>query len=140
MLSGWGFVHPVSLRYRDLDTFGHVNNAVYLSYLEAARIAWWLEVTGGEGLDALNMILARAEIDYRSPVVWGESLEIGVRCSSVGRTSLEIEMRIVEAGSGRLVADARKVCVLFDHAAGHKLEVPEALRARLQSSGPERAE
>jgi len=136
MLKGYGFVHEVQLRFSDMDALGHVNNAVYLTYLESARIAWWLEITGRSGLDGLDMILARAEIDYRSPLRWGERLEVGVRCASLGRTSFSLELAAVEPDAGRLVAQARKVCVLFDYAAGRKRPLPETLRARLRASAP----
>ena len=39
------FTHPIEVRFRDLDALGHVNNAVYLTYLESARIAYWMHVT-----------------------------------------------------------------------------------------------
>jgi len=140
MLKGYRFVHEVCVRFADLDALGHVNNAVYLTYFESARIAWWLEVTGRSGLDALDMILARAEVDYRSPLLWRERLRVGVRCVSLGRSSLTLELRAVEPESERLVAEGRKVCVLFDYAAGRKRVIPEELRACLRASDPGLAE
>lgn len=140
MLKNGGFVHEIEVRFADLDALGHVNNAVFLTYFESARIAWWLHVTGRSGLDALDMILARAEIDYRAPVYWGERLAVGVRCASLGRTSFVLELRAVEAGSGRLVAEGRNVCVLYDYAAGRKRVLDEAMRARLRAANPGVAE
>jgi YbgC/YbaW family acyl-CoA thioester hydrolase len=87
MLSGFRFRHAVEVRFRDLDALGHVNNAVYLTYLESARMAWWMHVKGRTDLAGLDMILARAEIDYRSPAVFGERLAVGVRCASLKRSS-----------------------------------------------------
>lgn len=139
-MTGGGFVHEIEVRFSDLDALGHVNNAVFLTYFESARIAWWLHVTGRSGLEALDMILARAEIDYRAPLYWGERLEIGVRCASLGRSSFVLELRAVEAGSGRRVAEGRNVCVLYDYAAGRKRELDEALRARLRAANPGVAE
>src|SRR5919109_1126866 len=98
------FVHPVEVRFRDLDALGHVNNAVYLTYLESARIAWWLKVTRRSGLSALDMMLARVEVDYRSPVRFGDALDVGVRCASLGRSSFVLELEASERSAGRLVA------------------------------------
>jgi hypothetical protein len=91
VLKDYRFVHPVDVRFRDLDALGHVNNAVYLTYFESARIAWWLWVTGRAGLDAVDMILARVEVDYRSPLQWGERLEVGVRCGFADAAGICIE-------------------------------------------------
>ena len=85
MLSGFRFHHPVELRFRDLDALGHVNNAVYLTYMESARMAWWMKVSRCYDLSGLGMILARTEIDYRSPAVFGDRLVVGVRCASLKR-------------------------------------------------------
>ena len=54
------FTHAVEVRFRDLDALGHVNNAVYLTYLESARMAWYLHLTRRTELKGMDMILARA--------------------------------------------------------------------------------
>ena len=90
------FTYPIEVRFRDMDALGHVNNAVYLTYLESARIADWLHVTKRAGLDALDMILARVEIDYRSPLAYGEALDVTVRCASMRRSSFVLEFRATE--------------------------------------------
>ena len=97
------FRQPVEMRFRDLDALGHVNNAVFLTYLESARLAWWTRVSRRADLARLGMILARTEIDYRSPAVFGDRLVVGVRCASLKRSSFVLELRIEERRSGRLV-------------------------------------
>jgi acyl-CoA thioester hydrolase len=136
VLKDYRFVHPVDVRFRDLDALGHVNNAVYLTYFESARIAWWLWVTGRAGLDAVDMILARVEVDYSSPLQWGERLEVGVRCASLGRSSFVLELAAIEPSAKRLVAEGRNVCVLYDYAAGRKRPLSEALREKLRAADP----
>ena len=136
-LAGYRFRYPIEVRFRDLDTLGHVNNAVYLTYLESARIAWWLHVTSREELTGLNMILARVELDFRAPVEFGARLEIGVRCASVRRSSFVIESMIAERGSGRVVAEARKVLVYYDYAANRSSPLPEELRQKLLAQDPD---
>jgi acyl-CoA thioester hydrolase len=110
-LARYRFRHPIEVRFRDLDTLGHVNNAVYLTYLESARIAWWLHVTSRRELSGLDMILARVELDFRATVGFGARLEVGVRCASIRRSSFVVESAIAESGGARLVAEARKVLV-----------------------------
>jgi acyl-CoA thioester hydrolase len=135
VLNSFPFVFPVDVRFRDLDAQGHVNNAVYLTYVESARIAWWQEVTGRPWAET-GMILARTEIDYRSPAVYGDRLEVGLRCASLGRSSFVMEFRVEERGSGRLVAEGRKVLVHYDYTAGRPIPIPPELRAKIQARDP----
>jgi acyl-CoA thioester hydrolase len=137
MLSGYRFVHTIDVRFRDLDAIGHVNNAVYLTYLEAARIAYWLHVTKRTGVEALDIILARVEIDYRSPVAFGEMLDVGVRVVLLKRSSFVVELAVVERRTGRLVAESKNVLVYFDYEAARSIPIPPEIRALILAQDPE---
>lgn len=136
-MTEYRFIFPIEVRFRDLDALGHVNNAVYLTYMESARIAYWVRVTGKSDLRELDIILARVEVDYRSPVSYGESLEIGVRCASMRRSSFVMEFELVERRARRLVAEARKVLVHYDYAAGRSLPIPPGLREKILAQDPD---
>ena len=118
-------VHTESVRFRDVDSLGHVNNAAYLTYLEQARIAFLARF----GADQTGMILARAEIDFRAQFGFGEEVEIEVRPLHVGTKSFELgyTLRV----RGRVVAEAKTVLVAFDYAAGRTLPVPDEWRRAL---------
>ena len=134
------FTFPIEVRFRDLDALGHVNNAVYLTYLESARIAYWLHVTRRSRVQDLDMILARTEIDYRSPLVLGERLDVSVRCASLKGSSFVLAFEAREAGTGRLVAEARKVLVHYDYAAKAVRPLGPELRAQLRAQDPDLVE
>lgn len=136
-MDGFRFVFPIDVRFRDLDLFGHVNNVVYLTYLESARLAWWMHVSGRPDLRDVTMILARTEIDYRRPVVFGERLRVGVRCVSMRRSSFALAFRVEAESDGAVVAEARKVLVHYDYAASCSTPLPAALRARIQAQDPD---
>ena len=131
------FTHAVEVRFRDLDALGHVNNAVYLTYFESARMAWWLHLTRRSDLRGMDMILARAEVDFRSPAAFAEVLDVGVRCASIGRSSFVIEQAITERRTRRLVAEARKVLVHYDYAAGRSTPLTEEMRRQLLDQDPD---
>lgn len=131
------FTHAVEVRFRDLDALGHVNNAVYLTYFESARMAWWLHLTHRSDLRGMDMILARAEVDFRSPAAFAEILDVGVRCASIGRSSFVIEQAITERRTRRLVAEARKVLVHYDYAAGRSQPLSEEMRRQLLDQDPD---
>ena len=120
-MDGFPFTTRERVRFRDCDAMGHVNNAVYSTYLEEARIG----VLGGLS----SFILARMEIDFRAELRAGEEVEIGTRCPRVGTKSFELEHEL-RAG-GRVVATARSVLVAYDYERGESVPVPDELRGRL---------
>ena len=125
-MDGFPFSRRERVRFRDCDAMGHVNNAVYSTYLEEARIG----VLGGLS----SFILARMEIDFRAELRAGEEVEIGTRCPRVGTKSFELEHEL-RAG-GRVVATARSVLVSYDYERGESVPVPDDLRARLTAPDP----
>lgn len=140
LLEGYRFSFPIEVRFRDMDALGHVNNAVYLTYLESARLAYWLELRGKRDLSDVDMILARVEIDYRSPARFGELLDVGVRVASLRRSSFQMGFRIVSRADGRLVAEGRKVLVHYDYAASRSTPIPDELRRQMLAENPEARE
>jgi acyl-CoA thioester hydrolase len=120
-VDGYPFVHRERVRFRDCDAMGHVNNAVFSTYLEEARIG----VLGG----LAPFILARVEIDFRSQLRAGEQIEIGTRCSRIGTKSFDLEHQI--RGDGRVVADARSVLVGYDYEAEQSVPLSDEIRRRL---------
>ena len=120
----FGHRTSVAVRFADTDAMGHVNNAVYLTFVEAARVGWWMATTG-EPLErdagrAEGLILAEAEIAFRSPVFFGETVVVETRAGRFGRTSLALEHRLTASrpdGPVRLVATCRGVIVRYDYEA-----------------------
>jgi acyl-CoA thioester hydrolase len=119
------FVHRETVRFRDLDSMGHVNNAVFLTYLEEARIAFLF----GRGATTESLIVARVEIDYLSPVGLGETVDVGVRCSRLGTKSFDLEYEL-HVGD-RVVAEARSVQVFYDYDRREAAELPADWRQAL---------
>jgi acyl-CoA thioester hydrolase len=128
------FVHRLEARFRDCDPLGHVNNAVYLTYLEQARFNHWRSLWGF-GTPQLppgmpGVILARVECDYKRPATYGETLEIRLRVGDIGRSSFRYEYEIVD-GEGRTVLLAKTVQVMYDYSAGKPVPIPDEIRALL---------
>jgi acyl-CoA thioester hydrolase len=120
---------PVQVRFRDTDAFGHVNNAVFFSYIELARIRYFLDVLQpGEPFDRLPLILARVELDFRSPIMFGEAVEVETRVDRIGRTSVGMSHRMT--ADGRLVGDAQSVLVTYDYEIARPMPVPDEWRAK----------
>jgi acyl-CoA thioester hydrolase len=130
------FRHRTTLqvRFRDIDAFGHVNNAVFFSYLELARIRYLLEVLQpDEPIQRLPLILARVELDFRSPIAFGEDVEVETRVDHVGRTSFGMEHRMTAGPDGRLAGDVQTVLVTYDYETSRPIPVPDDWRARFSA-------
>ena len=129
-MEGFRFVCPQEVTFRDLDVFGHVNNAVYLTYIENARIGYMRDVLGIESLEDLLVIVANVNIDFRSRASLGETLEVGARVSRIGMKSFDMEHE-VRGADGRVVLEARSVLVAYDYGAEAPMPVPDEWRKRI---------
>lgn len=120
------FVHRETVRFNDCDPMGHLNNALFSTYLEQARLAWFGQ---DERYPLRDVILARTEIDFRSPVEAGETVEISVRPTRVGTKSFELAYEL--HADGRLVAEAKSVLVGYDYDEAKSIPIPDRWRRRM---------
>lgn len=99
----------IAIRWRDIDNYGHVNNAVYLNYLEECRDRLVEELFGTE--EAWDFVLAHVGIDFRSEIIQADG-EVLVRCevAGFGRSSVRTRERI-EKRDGTVSAEAEAVIV-----------------------------
>lgn len=139
-LPDYNFTIPIDVRFRDLDAMGHLNNAVAFTFFEQARTRYWLSLMGdSRDPKAIGFIVVRAECDYVSPALLGESLLVGCKVSSVGRsTSFTFDYEIVCVDSdrdaqARLVCRGRTVQALYDWKLLKTVPLSEELRGRIES-------
>jgi acyl-CoA thioester hydrolase len=125
-----GFPHLTieNVRLRDVDSAGHVNNSVYATYLEQARVAIF-------GFGA-PFVLARLAIDFRAPAVFGEEIQIGTRVTRVGHRTVHLQHRVT--GQAGLVAEATGVLVAIDKANRCSIPVPQRWRRHLLDTESQR--
>jgi len=128
---GFAFRHQLDVRFRDCDSMGHVNNAVYFTYLEQCRLTFWRQLTG-EGSPLSRVIVAHAECDYRSPALFGDRIEVGLNVGEIRRSSFVLVYQINHVESGRRLADGKTVMVTYDYAAGSSVPIPPATRSLLE--------
>ncbi|MEW8978282.1 MAG: thioesterase family protein [Symbiobacterium sp.] len=129
-MEGFPFTYEQQVVFRDIDMLGHVNNAVYATYFETARVEYLHAITA-DLPDRYSFILAEITITYKSPAYLRERLIIGVRTAHIGNSSLVMEGQIVEKESRRLVATSRAVLVHYDLREQRPVPIPQELRARI---------
>src|SRR6266567_6747657 len=123
---GTVFEHPVTVRWRDTDALGHVNHAVFLTYLEEGRDAFYLQVLGNP-----IYVVVRLEVDLRAEVFHQDRrLTVRIAVERVGTTSLTTRETILNA-SAQPVAQARVVTVRWDPGQGKPVPFSKDERARM---------
>ena len=129
--------YRIPVRFSDCDPLGHVNNAVYSTYLEQARIVLWRAQAGIElrraamGQGSEGFILARTEIDFRAPAHDGDELEVRLTLVRFGRTSVEYSYEVVDVATEGVVVNAKSVQVWYDYQAKKPVVLSQELKDRL---------
>jgi acyl-CoA thioester hydrolase len=123
----------IEIRWRDVDAYGHVNNAVYLNYLEEARDAWVQEVLGRVSGSTWDFVLARVAIDFKAELTQEDGAVI-VTCAldRIGRSSVGTAEEVRKL-DGTLSAEARSVVVPRDPESGRSRPLTDAERKQLEA-------
>jgi acyl-CoA thioester hydrolase len=122
------FSTPIELRFCDLDAYGHVNSSVYFTYLETARVKlfhdFFREVSG----HGIFTLVARAECDYKIPILLYDRVVVTCWIAKTGRSSFELEYQIHD-DQGKTYATARTTMVCFDSINNKTVAIPEIIKA-----------
>ena len=130
-MSDEGFETAIEVRFRDLDPDGHVNNAVYATYAEQARVAFYQEVIGVPLPEAPPVIVG-LEIDYRAPIEVGDDVTASLSIPELGRSSIPMTYEI--RANGEVAATVETTQVTWDADAGESMPIPESWRRRIEAN------
>jgi acyl-CoA thioester hydrolase len=128
-----GLEKRIEIRWRDVDAYGHVNNAVYLTYLEEARDAWVEKVLGPVSANTWDFVLARVAIDFEAELTLDDGAVI-VACAleSIGRSSVRT-VEEIRKEDGTVSAQAAAVVVARDPETGRARPLTDAEREALEA-------
>ncbi len=129
------FSLPIDVRFADLDALGHVNHAVFVTYLEHARTRWWGGYLAGRSFQEEGFLIARVELDYRKPILLGDDVRVEVRCPHVGHTSFTLAYRVIRTKDEVVLAEGQTVQVMMDFATQRPRPVRPATQAWLRTQG-----
>ncbi|MDH4412489.1 MAG: thioesterase family protein [Rhizobium sp.] len=118
------------LRYGDTDRQGHVNNAVFATFMETGRVELIYNPQDPLLDEGFSFVLAKLDIDYIAEVLWPGTVEIGTRVTRVGRSSVTMQQAVFQ--KGRLCAAAETVVVHFDQTTRKSQVFSDAQRAKLE--------
>lgn len=129
-----GHVEPISVRWGDMDSMGHVNNAKYFTYCESARMSYFAAIRMYDHRESEKQgpALAAAHLNFRKQVRYPAELDVLTRVSDIGRSSFRMEYEILDRDSTERVADGHGVIVWVDYATGRSTPIPDSLREAIR--------
>lgn len=115
----------IETRFTDFDMMGHVNNAVYFTYMEIARTKYWKQAIGWNW-KTTGVVIAKASLDYVQPIFIEDKISMYVRTSRIGRTSFDLEYLLVKTVNNEEVicSKGKTVCVAFDYNSKTSAPIP----------------
>jgi acyl-CoA thioester hydrolase len=122
------FIYHCALRWSDMDAYGHVNNARFLTLYEEARVAMMFTGARDAGVTSLEegVVIARHEIDYLRPVDYGHPVRIEMWLEEIRPSRFVVAYELFDDGA--VASRARSVCVPFDLAAGRPRRLSDGER------------
>lgn len=131
-IDGFHYKTSIPIRFADIDAFGHVNNAVYLTYFEIARSVYCKEVIQWNWNSA-GIIIRKNEIEYLKPIQLSDEIFAYVRTSRVGESSFDIDYVLVKKANGdeEICTKGTTQCVTFDYSMNKVIPIPDYQRFKM---------
>ncbi|PIR21069.1 MAG: thioesterase [Deltaproteobacteria bacterium CG11_big_fil_rev_8_21_14_0_20_47_16] len=131
------FETVIPVRFGDLDCMGHVNNAVYFTYMEQARVEFCnqfpeLDFRKPENRSGKSFILANISCDFKKPVEMDETLLVDIQIPRIGNSSFDIAYNIRLQSSGQTVAEGKSVQVYYDYTKASPVPLTALIKSQLE--------
>lgn len=122
----------LEMRFTDLDMMGHVNNAVYFTYMEIGRTKYWKQAIHWDWKKT-GVVMGKASITYIKPLHLGDKISMYVRTSRIGNTSFDLEYLIVKMQNGEeiICSKGKTVCVVYDYETKSPISIPANERNKM---------
>ena len=133
-LGNWPVSIEITVQWGDMDALKHVNNTVFLTWMETARMAYFDECGMMDTFETekIGPILAAIKADFLAPVIYPDTIVVQTTISKMGRSSFEMGYKIMSsANGGELVATGSATGVMCDYSTGSSTPISENLRARI---------
>ncbi|WP_036678855.1 acyl-CoA thioesterase [Daejeonella oryzae] len=131
-ITDYNYKTSISIRFSDIDAFGHVNNAVYLTYFEIARSSYWNDVIKWDW-EAMGIIIGKAEINYVKPINLNDEIFAYVRTSRVGKSSFDLDYVLVRMKNGieEICTKGSTVCISYDYQNNKPAAIPDIQKFKM---------
>ncbi|ASU34102.1 acyl-CoA thioesterase [Mucilaginibacter xinganensis] len=131
-ISDYKFKTPISIRFSDIDAVGHVNNAIYLTYFEVARLNYWKEVITWN-IREQGVIVGRSEVNYLKPITLDDNIFCYVRTTRIGNSSFDMMYLLVRVtpNGEEICTTGKTVCISYDYSANKSIAIPNREREKM---------
>ncbi|MEF3253971.1 MAG: acyl-CoA thioesterase [Deferribacterales bacterium] len=123
----------VTVRYSDLDAYGHVNHATFFTYLETVRTEIFLNEFNQLLQNNIFLIIVNAECNYKYPIKLGDKVIVDIKTEEIKKTSFTLSY-IMHNGNGKIYADAKTTLVCYDNNKNKPTEIPQIIKEKLVSN------
>ena len=122
----------IQVRFADVDVMGHVNNAIYLSYFETARMHYFNQLIGKDWDWVKDgIILLKNEVQYIKPVLMNDSPTINVSVDHIGNKSFVLSYNLEVLGETKCIGTS--TLVSFDNSQQNTTSIPDGMRSQLEA-------
>lgn len=134
MRQDFRFWLEISVRWADMDSFGHINNAKYFTYCESSRMGWFdaIDLYSFRQEPEHGPALVTATCNFRAQVHHPATLDVGTRATRIGSKSVQLEYELYRQSDRQLVADGTSVVVWVDYKSGRAIPLPSDLVQRIR--------
>lgn len=123
----------IQIRFGDIDMMGHVNNGIQLSYLDVARMQYFMGIFGQTiNPQDVSPIVAHLEIDFLAPIFLMDTISVETKISRIGNKSLNISQNIINKLTGKILTQTNQVMVCYSPKNKESINIPEILRIRIE--------
>ncbi len=127
------FSTPIDVRFRDLDAMGHVNNAVFFTFFEEGRLAFFISASPGDKFPGFDFILAHISCDYLKPVTIDDRLTLQIRVGKIGGKSFTFDYAVCDRNDADvLYATGNSVQVCYNYEREETMTVSADLNTLLR--------
>ena len=122
----------IEMRFADLDMMGHVNNAIYFTYMEIGRTKYWEHAIKWDW-QKTGVVIGQASIDYIVPLLLNDKVSMYIRTSRIGSTSFDLEYLIIKTVNGKEItcSKGKTICVAFDYSSNKPTPIPDKERNKM---------
>lgn len=129
-MTDFKFTVPIQIRYSDYDMLGHINNATIITYIEVARLYYFLEI--GWTLEDVSNVVAHLDIDFLAPILPGNKVSCRVKTVSIGSKSFQMQYELYSPKDDIIFAKAHTVQVCFEKKNGKTVQIPDRIHALIK--------
>lgn len=131
----FNYMHPIFVRYADLDPQQHVNNAAVVTYLESARIGYYqaIGIWDGVSIRQIGMVVASLHVDYLRPIRFGTKVSVGVAVRHIGNKSLRFRLQVIGTDDKTIFARSETIMVAYDPQKEQSIQVPQDWREKINA-------